>query len=129
MAIYGIAVLGIALVNVWRGMTPDAATMAGIAVLALAVNVGVALLLYAFRQGDANMRSVWLCSRNDAIGNIAVLLAAAGVFGTGTIWPDVAVALVLGTLGLTAGRAVIRQARMELRPSVESNQHYVQRAT
>ena len=129
MAIYGIAVLGIALVNVWRGITPDATTMAGIAVLALAVNVGVALLLYAFRQRDANMRSVWLCSRNDAIGNIAVLLAAGGVFGTGTIWPDVAVAFVLGALGLTAGRAVIRQARMELRGPVERKQHCVQRAT
>jgi Co/Zn/Cd efflux system component len=103
--------------------------MAGIAVLTLAVNVGVAVLLYAFRRGDANMRSVWLCSRNDAIGNIAVLLAAAGVFGTGTIWPDVAVAFVLGALGLTAGRAVIRQARIELRTPVEPKQHYVQRAT
>ncbi len=129
MALYGVGVLGIAMVNASRGTVPDAPTMAGIAVLALAVNVGVALLLYAFRGGDANMRSVWLCSRNDAIGNVAVLLAAAGVFGTGTIWPDVAIASVLGALALSAGRTVIRQARMELRASGDPRQHTVQRAT
>jgi Co/Zn/Cd efflux system component len=87
-------------------------------ILALAVNVSVAALLYAFREGDANMRSVWLCSRNDAIGNVAVMLAAAGVFGTGTMWPDVSVALVLSVLGLSAGRTVILHARDELKAAV-----------
>lgn len=114
MGAYGAAVLAAALWNVLRGAQPEPATMAVVAVLALAVNVGVALLLYRFRTGDANMQSVWLCSRNDAIGNLAVLLAAAGVFGTGTLWPDVAVAAVLALLGLTAARRVVGQARREL---------------
>jgi Co/Zn/Cd efflux system component len=115
MAAYGVAVLVVAGWNVWRGASPEPMTMALVAFLALVVNGTVAALLYAFREGDANMRSVWLCSRNDAIGNVAVMLAAAGVFGTGTLWPDVAVALVLGVLGLSAGRSVIVQARGELK--------------
>ena len=115
MALYGVAVLFVAAWNVWRGVTPEPATMAIVGLLALMVNVSVAALLYAFRDGDANMKSVWLCSRNDAIGNVAVMLAAAGVFGTGTLWPDVAVAVVLGALGVSAGRSVIVQARGELR--------------
>jgi Co/Zn/Cd efflux system component len=117
MAAYGVAVLLVAGWNVWRGASPEPVTMALVAFLALSVNVTVAALLYAFREGDANMRSVWLCSRNDAIGNVAVMLAAAGVFGTGTLWPDVAVALVLGVLGLSAGRSVIVHARDELKRS------------
>jgi Co/Zn/Cd efflux system component len=72
-------------------------------------------MLYAWREGDANMRSVWLCSRNDAIGNLAVMAAAFGVFGTGTNWPDLVVAVVMAALGLSAARSVIRQARGELR--------------
>jgi Co/Zn/Cd efflux system component len=115
MALYGVAVLIVAAWNLWRGVVPEPTTMAVVGFMALAVNVGVAALLYAFRGGDANMRSVWLCSRNDAIGNVAVLLAAAGVFGTGTVWPDIAVAAVLGALGLAAGRSVIVHAREELR--------------
>jgi Co/Zn/Cd efflux system component len=79
-------------------------------------NVSVAAMLYAWREGDANMRSVWLCSRNDAIGNLAVMAAALGVFGTGSGWPDLAVAAVMGVLALTAARSVIQQARAELRP-------------
>jgi Co/Zn/Cd efflux system component len=115
MAVYGVTVLVACAWNVWRGAAPQPMTMAAIALLALAVNVGVAFLLYSFRDGDANMRSVWLCSRNDAIGNLAVLLAAGGVFGTGTIWPDVGVAALLGTLALAAARTVVRSARAELR--------------
>lgn len=102
----------------WLGIaggTPEPFTMGIVAILALLVNGGVALLLYAFREGDANMRSVWLCSRNDAIGNIAVFAAALGVFGTGTRWPDLLVALVMGGLALSGGWSVIRQARGELR--------------
>ncbi len=88
--------------------------MGVIGLLALAVNFSVAAMLYRFRDGDANMKSVWLCTRNDVIANIAVLVAAAGVFGTGTVWPDVAVAAMLAVLGLSSGRIVIRQARAEL---------------
>jgi Co/Zn/Cd efflux system component len=89
--------------------------MSVIAVMALAANGAVALLLYAFRHGDANMRSVWLCTRNDMIGNVAVLLAAAGVFGTGAAWPDIAVACVMAVLGLVAAREIVGKARVELR--------------
>ena len=114
MALYGVGVLFLAAWNVWRGVTPEPAAMAIVGLLALIVNVSVAAVLYAFRDGDANMKSVWLCSRNDAIGNVAVILAAAGVVGTRTLWPDVVVAVVLGALGLSAGRSVIVRARDEL---------------
>jgi Co/Zn/Cd efflux system component len=93
-----------------------------VGLLALLANVGVAALLYAFREGDANMRSVWLCSRNDAIGNLAVMAAALGVFGTASAWPDLAVAAVMATLALTAGWSVWRQAQAELR-SVKPQEH------
>ena len=97
-----------------RGLPPEPLTMGAIALIALAANGGVALLLYAFRDGDANMRSVWLCSRNDAIGNLAVMLAAAGVLGTGSGLPDILVAAVMATLALSSGVAVMRHARSEL---------------
>ena len=72
-------------------------------------------MLYRFRTGDANMRSVWICSRNDAIGNIAVVAAAAGVFGTQSAWPDLIVAAILAALGMSGGWQIMRQARQELR--------------
>ncbi|OGB24871.1 MAG: cation transporter [Burkholderiales bacterium RIFCSPLOWO2_02_FULL_57_36] len=112
---YGVFVLGSAAWNLAHGIVPEAATMGIIGVLAFAANLSVAILLYAFRDGDANMRSVWLCTRNDAIGNIAVIIAALGVFGTGTGWPDIAVAVIMGILGLSAARTVIGQSRRELR--------------
>jgi Co/Zn/Cd efflux system component len=114
MSVYGIAVLAYAGWRAWLGVPPEPLTMGVVGALALAVNFSVAALLYRFREGDANMRSVWLCTRNDVIANIAVLVAAAGVFGTGTVWPDVAVAGILALLGLSSGRIVIRQARAEL---------------
>jgi Co/Zn/Cd efflux system component len=73
-------------------------------------------LLYAYRGGDSNMQSVWICSRNDVLGNLAVLLAALGVFGTGTGWPDLIVAAIMATLALQGAWIVVRQARGELRP-------------
>jgi Co/Zn/Cd efflux system component len=106
--------------TVWsfgQGITPEAVTMGGIGLLALCVNLGVAALLYAYRNGDANMRSVWLCSRNDAISNIAVMLAALGVFGTQTAWPDLAVAVVMAGLALSSGTSVLVHARQELKQS------------
>jgi cation diffusion facilitator family transporter len=111
---FGIYVLASALWAVWNGRVPDATTMGAVALLALLANVSVAWMLYAFREGDANMRSVWLCSRNDAIGNIAVFLAALGVFGTGSAWPDLLVATLMATLALQGGWQVMRQARKEL---------------
>jgi Co/Zn/Cd efflux system component len=112
---FGVFVLGRALWVAVHGGTPEALTMGTIGLLALVANVGVAALLYAYREGDANMRSVWLCSRNDAIGNLAVMLAALGVFGTGSAWPDLAVAAVMAGLAITGGYSVARQARQELR--------------
>lgn len=111
---FGVYVLGNALWSLWHGTPPNALTMGVVAMLALAVNVGVAVMLYAFREGDANMRSVWLCSRNDAIGNVAVMLAALGVFGTGSAWPDLLVAGLMAALALNGGWAVWRQARGEM---------------
>ncbi|WP_236778691.1 cation transporter [Azoarcus olearius] len=114
MAGYGVFVLGKSVWAAFGGVPPEAMTMGAVALLALVANAGVALMLYAFREGDANMRSVWLCSRNDAIGNVAVILAAAGVFGTGQGWPDIVVAGVMAALALSSGLAVIRLARKEL---------------
>lgn len=114
MSLYGVAVLAYAGWRAWLNVPPEALTMGAVGLLALAVNFGVATMLYRFREGDANMRSVWLCTRNDVIANFLVLVAAAGVFGTGTVWPDVGVAAILAVLGLSSGRSVIRQARAEL---------------
>ena len=115
MGLYGIGVVFLAGYNMTRGGVPEAATMGLIGALALAVNVLVAAMLYRFRGGDANMQSVWLCSRNDAIGNVAVMVAAAGVFGTGSAWPDLIVACAMAALAMAASIRVIRQARAELR--------------
>ena len=114
MSVYGLGVLAYASWRAWLGVPPEPLTMGVVGLLALGVNFGVAALLYRFREGDANMRSVWLCTRNDVIANILVLIAAAGVFGTGTVWPDVGVAAILAFLGLSSGSSVIRQARAEL---------------
>ncbi len=114
MALFGIGILIHAAWNLITGVLPDAQTMSLVGLLALAANVGVAILLYAYRNGDSNMRSVWLCTRNDALGNIAVIIAAIGVFGTGTAWPDLIVAVIMASLALTAAWQVIKQARREL---------------
>ena len=108
-------VFGSAILAFVNGTTPDPATMGAVGALALAANVSVALLLYRYRTGDANMRSVWICSRNDAIGNVAVMLAALGVLGTGSAWPDLIVAGVMAALALTGGVQVLRHALSELR--------------
>ena len=114
MGLFGLWVIGAAAMNVLGDTVPDAPTMGVVGFLALVANVGVALMLYRYREGDANMRSVWLCTRNDAIGNVAVMVAAVGVFGTGTLWPDIAVAAVMATLALSAAVETIRTARREL---------------
>lgn len=111
---FGVYVLGAAVWSVWHGGVPQATTMGVVALLALVANVAVAWMLYAFREGDANMRSVWLCSRNDALSNLAVMGAALGVFGTGSAWPDLGVAAVMAALAISAGISVLRQARGEL---------------
>ena len=112
---FGLFVMGRAAWGAWTGaIAPDASTMGVISVLALVANIAVAWMLYAFREGDANMRSVWLCSRNDAMGNLAVMAAALGVAGTRTAWPDLSVAAIMAALALQGGWSVLRQARGEL---------------
>ncbi len=114
MGAFGVFVLGKALWSLRTGVPPEPTLMGAVGLAALVVNGGVALMLYRFRSGDANMRSVWICSRNDALGNLAVILAAAGVFGTGSAWPDLLVAAVMGVLALSGSWVVLRHARGEL---------------
>jgi Co/Zn/Cd efflux system component len=115
LGLLGAAVLLSTAWHAYAGTLPRAAAMGIVGTLALLANAGVALMLYRFRTGDANMRSVWICSRNDAIGNLAVLAAAGGVFGTGTAWPDLIVAAIMAALGISGGWQVVRQANAELR--------------
>lgn len=116
MLAFGMWVLGSAIYGWFAGADPQAETMGVIGALALAANVLVAVMLFRYRSGDANMRSVWICSRNDAIGNIAVLGAALGVFGTGQAWPDLVVAAIMAGLAVWGSVEVFRQARGELTP-------------
>jgi Co/Zn/Cd efflux system component len=105
----------------WRtGAVPTAMTMGVIGFLALCVNVAVATMLYVYRNGDANMKSVWLCSRNDALSNLAVMLAALGVLGTQSHWPDLMVAATMGGLAMGSAASVYRAGRQELRQSLSA---------
>ena len=115
MLAFGLWVLGSAVWGFRVGAAPDPGTMGIVGTLALGVNLAVAAMLFRYRSGDANMRSVWVCSRNDAIGNIAVLAAAIGVFGTGRAWPDLVVASILAGLAVWGSTEVFKQARGELR--------------
>jgi Co/Zn/Cd efflux system component len=114
MALFGVWVLAACLWHAAHGTLPDAVTMGAVGLVALLANAACFALLWRFRAGDSNMRSVWLCSRNDVIGNLTVLLAALGVFGTRSGWPDVIVASIMGGLALQAAWHVVRQASAEL---------------
>lgn len=111
----GLWVLGTTAYHVLVLGVPQAEVMGAIGFLALVANLTSVLLLLKFRDGDANIRSVWLCSRNDAIGNLAVILAASGVWATGTAWPDLIVAGIMATLFLWSSAQIVRQAMTELR--------------
>lgn len=115
MGLFGLWVAAMTVRHAIAGTVPEPATMGAIGVAALLVNAGVALILYRFRNGDANMKAVWICSRNDALGNLAVLLAASGVLATGTPWPDLAVAALMAGLALWGAMQVIGHARRDLR--------------
>ena len=110
----GVYVMFGALMAALGGASPQPQIMGAVGVAALVANIAVALMLYRFREGDANMRSVWICSRNDAIANVAVVAAAVGVFGTGSAWPDLLVAAIMATLGISGGAKIIRLALAEL---------------
>ena len=122
LALMGLWVMGSTLYRVIYLGVPEANIMGVIGVLALAANVASVLLLVAYKDGDANVRSVWLCSRNDAIGNVAVIIAALGVWGTSTGWPDVIVASIMAGLFLSSSVQIIRQAMIE-RQSLALHEH------
>jgi Co/Zn/Cd efflux system component len=115
MAVFGLWVTGAVIWHSLQGTLPSAFTIGTVGFAALAGNAASFSLLWAYREGDANMRSAWICTRNDVLGNIAVLLAAAGVFGTGTGWPDLIVAAIMAVLAIRGAFLVIGQTFGELR--------------
>ena len=115
LTIMGVWVAGSTAYHVLVLGVPRAEIMGVIGLLALATNVASVLILLRYKDGDANVRSVWLCSRNDAIGNVAVMIAAAGVWGTATRWPDLAVAAIMAGLFLYSSAQILRQSLREIR--------------
>jgi cation diffusion facilitator family transporter len=113
LAVMGLWVFGSTIYRVFVLGVPEAEIMGVIGFLALAANVASVLILVRHKDGDANVRSVWLCSRNDAIGNVAVMVAAVGVWGTATAWPDLIVAAIMAGLFLTSSVKILRQAWQE----------------
>jgi len=114
MGAFGLWVIGTVVWHALMGTVPEPITMGVIGAVALIANAACAALLYAYREGDANMQSVWICSRNDVLSNLAVLLAAVGVFGTGTGWPDLIVASIMATLAVQGAWIVMQRASDEL---------------
>ncbi len=112
---FGLWILTEAIIRFITPEIPNPFTMSWVGTLALVINAGVALLLYRFRNGDSNMQSVWLCSRNDAIGNIAVILASVGVFYFSSKWPDLVVALFMAVLSVNSSYRVLKLASKELK--------------
>ncbi len=120
MGAFGLWVVGSAVYRLVVGGVPEPMTMGAVGVLALAANLAVAGLLLRYRKGgDANAESVWICTRNDAIGNVAVTLAALGVFSTRSGWPDALVALVMAALALAGAARITRRARAESRTEAD----------
>ena len=115
LIVFALWVLGSTLYRAVVLGLPEPVTMGAVGTLALVANVICALLLMRYRNGDANVRSVWLCSRNDAIGNVAVVLAASGVWASGTPWPDLLVAGLLASLFLYSATVIVRLALAELK--------------
>jgi cation diffusion facilitator family transporter len=115
LALMGLFVLGSTLYQTFVLAQPNETVMGTVGALALATNVGAALLLMRYKDGDANVRSVWLCSRNDAIGNVAVMLAAVAVAVTGSAWPDLIVAFAMASLFLRSSWQIFQQSLGELR--------------
>jgi len=119
LLLMGLWVAGSTVYRVFADGVPEAEIMGAIGFLALLANVTSVVLLMDFKDGDANVRSVWLCSRNDAIGNVAVMIAALGVWGTATGWPDLIVAGIMAGLFLSSAFQIVRQA---LREKAEAGQ-------
>lgn len=119
LLLMGLWVFGSTAHRVMYGGVPEAEIMGAIGFLALLANLATVFLLVPYRNGDANVRSVWLCSRNDAIGNIAVMVAALGVWGTTTGWPDLIVAAAMAALFIYSAVQIVRQALAERGEAVE----------
>lgn len=115
MGLFGLWVIGTVVWHALHGTVPSWGTMGVVGVAALTANAVCLGLLYAWREGDSNMRSVWICSRNDVLANLAVLAATVGVFGTGTGLPDLVVAAVMASLAIHGAFAIVRHATAELR--------------
>jgi Co/Zn/Cd efflux system component len=115
MGVFGLWVIGAVVWHLVQGTLPNAFTMGSVGIAALTANAISFGLLWAYRTDDVNMRSAWICTRNDVLGNLAVLLAALGVFGTGTGWPDIVVAVVMAGLALQGAVTVARQSLGALR--------------
>lgn len=113
--VFGVGVLASALWGLVHGSSPDPFAMGVVGFVALLVNVAVALMLYRYRTGDANMRSVWICSRNDAINNVLVITAGIAVLWSGSGLPDLLVAFIMAALGISGGWQIVRQSALELR--------------
>ncbi len=115
LSLISLWVLGSTIYRTFILALPRAEVMGAVAVLALAANAASVFLLLRYKEGDANIRSVWLCSRNDAIGNVVVMIAALGVWGSRTAWPDLAVATFMASLFLSSSAQIVRQAWREYR--------------
>lgn len=115
LAVMAVAVLGLAIYQTFILATPEATTMSVVGVMALAANVVSAIILMRYKDGDANVRSVWLCTRNDAIGNVAVVTAGFLVAYTASAWPDLIVAMGMAALFLSSSVSILRQSASELR--------------
>jgi len=122
LLLMGLWVFGSTVYRIFYVGVPEAQIMGGIGLLALLTNLASVLLLVRYKDGDANVRSVWLCSRNDAIGNVAVMFAALGVWGTSSGWPDLVVAMIMAGLFLSSAVQIIRQALAERRADL-THQH------
>lgn len=114
MGVFGIFVAISTIYKVFFAVTPKAEIIGTVGFIALTANLFSAFLLYKYRKGDSNRTSVWICSRNDAIANIAVICAGIGVWITSTKWPDLMVAFIIASISLSGAFQIIRQAKREL---------------
>jgi len=128
LSLMGVWVFGSTLYHVFVLGLPRAEIMGSIGILALAANLASVLLLLRYKDGDANVRSVWLCSRNDAVGNVAVMIAALGVWGSNSAWPDLLVAGIMAGVFFTSATQILRQAWQERRGAIASAKHARERS-
>jgi Co/Zn/Cd efflux system component len=123
LGLFGLWVVGTLIWHALHGTLPSVFTMSAVGALALTANAASFGFLWAYRHGDANMRSAWICTRNDVLGNLAVLMAALGVLGTGTGWPDIIVAGIMAGLAIQGAAVVVRQSLGELRSPAPASVH------